>query len=123
MDNELFFIVNPNSGSNKGRIWDEISAYLTENNIKFSCYLTKSAGDAIVNIPKILAEGHRNLIVLGGDGMVCKMRGLEAEHRVPRGVKDIVLGEQRHMRLRPGDAHERGRRGTGVGENVVAQRV
>ena len=68
MDNELFFIVNPNSGNDKGRIWKEILAYLDEKGIQYGHYLTKSAGDAIVNIPRILAEGYRNLIVLGGDG-------------------------------------------------------
>ena len=91
MDNELFFIVNPNSGSNKGRIWDEISAYLTENNIKFGCYLTKSAGDAIDNIPKILAEGHRNLIVLGGDGTTNEVvNGIFSQTAVP--YSEICLG-------------------------------
>ena len=68
MDNELFFIVNPNSGNSKDRIWDEISAYMTEKGINFGCYLTKSANNAVNAIPQILSEGHRNLIVLGGDG-------------------------------------------------------
>ena len=91
MDNELFFIVNPNSGNSKGRIWEEISAYLTENNIKFGCYLTKSAGDAIVYIPKILAEGHRNLIVLGGDGTTNEVvNGIFSQTAVP--YSEICLG-------------------------------
>ena len=91
MDNELFFIVNPNSGNSKGRIWDEISAYLTEKNINFGYYLTKSAGDAIINIPRILAEGHRNLIVLGGDGTTNEVvNGIFAQTRVP--YSEICLG-------------------------------
>lgn len=91
MDNELFFIVNPNSGNSKGRIWDEISAYLTEKNINFGCYLTKSANDAINVIPQILSQGHKNLIVLGGDGTTNEVvNGIFSQTEVP--YSEICLG-------------------------------
>ena len=83
MDNELFFIVNPNSGNSKGRIWDEISTYMTEKGINFGCYLTKSANDAVNAIPQILSEGHRNLIVLGGDGTILRAAELVTCTDVP----------------------------------------
>lgn len=91
MNNDLFFIVNPNSGNDKGRIWKEIFSYLDEKGIKYSHYLTKSAGDAIENIPRILAEGYRNLIVLGGDGTTNEVvNGIFSQTTVP--YSDICLG-------------------------------
>ena len=91
MKADLFFIVNPNSGNDKGRIWKEILAYLDEKGIEYGHYLTKSAGDAIVNIPRILAEGYRNLIVLGGDGTTNEVvNGIFLQTEVP--YSEICLG-------------------------------
>ncbi|MBO7572572.1 MAG: diacylglycerol kinase family lipid kinase [Bacteroidales bacterium] len=91
MNNDLFFIVNPNSGNDKGRIWKEIFSYLDEKGIKYSHYLTKAAGDAIENIPRILAEGYRNLIVLGGDGTTNEVvNGIFSQTTVP--YSEICLG-------------------------------
>ena len=91
MNNDLFFIVNPNSGNDKGRIWKEIFSYLDEKGITYSHYLTKAAGDAIENIPRILAEGYRNLIVLGGDGTTNEVvNGIFSQTTVP--YSEICLG-------------------------------
>jgi YegS/Rv2252/BmrU family lipid kinase len=91
MKADLFFIVNPNSGNDKGRIWKEILAYLDEKGIQYGHYLTKSAGDAIVNIPRILADGYRNLIVLGGDGTTNEVvNGIFSQTEVP--YSEICLG-------------------------------
>ena len=91
MDSNLFFIVNPNSGNDKGRIWKEIFSYLDEKGIQYNHYLTKSAGDAIVNIPRILNEGHRNIIVLGGDGTTNEvLNGIFSQTDVP--YSEICLG-------------------------------
>ena len=91
MKADLFFIVNPNSGNDKGRIWKEILAYLDEKGIEYGHYLTKSAGDAIINIPRILAEGYRNLIVLGGDGTTNEVvNGIFSQTEVP--YSEIYLG-------------------------------
>jgi YegS/Rv2252/BmrU family lipid kinase len=91
MKADLFFIVNPNSGNDKGRIWKEILAYLDEKGIQYGHYLTKSAGDAIVNIPRILADRYRNLIVLGGDGTTNEVvNGIFSQTEVP--YSEICLG-------------------------------
>ena len=91
MNNELFFIVNPNSGNDKGRIWKDVFNYLDTNNVNYNYYLTKSANDAAENIQRILQVGYRNIVVMGGDGTTNEVvNGIFSQTKVP--FSEICLG-------------------------------
>lgn len=91
MNDNLFFIVNPNSGNDKGRIWNEVFKYLDDKGIEYGHYLTKSAGDATQNIHDILQKGYRNIVVMGGDGTTNEVvNGIFSQTEVP--YSEICLG-------------------------------
>ncbi|MCF0206109.1 MAG: diacylglycerol kinase family lipid kinase [Bacteroidales bacterium] len=91
MKNELFFIINPNAGSNHDGKWTEIFAYLDAKNVKHNHYLTKSKNDAIFKMSKFLSEGYRKFIVVGGDGTTNEViNGIFRQKDVP--YSEIAVG-------------------------------
>jgi YegS/Rv2252/BmrU family lipid kinase len=66
---EWFVIVNPNAGKRKGeKDWLEIATLLTEAGIEFVNVFTEHRGHAVKLTRKYIENGHRNIIVVGGDG-------------------------------------------------------
>ena len=67
-----FFIVNPVSGSRKGKLlWNKIENYLSENNIDCEIFITKNKYDATkyaYDITSVNRTEQIVLIVFGGDG-------------------------------------------------------
>jgi len=62
-------IVNPNAGSRKGKKdWDIISKLLLSYSIDFAAVFTERKRHAIEITGKIISEGYRRIIVVGGDG-------------------------------------------------------
>jgi YegS/Rv2252/BmrU family lipid kinase len=62
-------IVNPNAGSRKGKKdWDVISALLKNYSIKYEAYFTGGKRHAIEITCRVITEGYRKIIVVGGDG-------------------------------------------------------
>ena len=72
MVNRTVIIVNPNSnGGQTGKNWDSINSVLKKyftNDIE--SVFTQKAGDGIKLARKYLENGYRNIIPIGGDGMI-----------------------------------------------------
>lgn len=68
-----YFIVNPHSGSGKGRkIWRRLEKQLNHAGVEYEAYLTENPGDAVKMAAK-LTEGckePRTIVITGGDGTV-----------------------------------------------------
>jgi diacylglycerol kinase (ATP) len=70
--NDLIFILNPNSqGGNTGKNWDEtyskIKEFLPTNH---QIIFTKKTNDATLMTRKLLKEGYKNILAVGGDGTI-----------------------------------------------------
>ncbi len=70
--NDLIFILNPNSqGGNTGKNWDEtysqIKEFLPTNH---QIIFTKKTNDATLITRKLLKEGYKNIVAVGGDGTI-----------------------------------------------------
>ena len=70
--NDLIFILNPNSqGGNTGKNWDEtysqIKEFLPTNH---QIIFTKKTNDATLMTRKLLKEGYKNIVAVGGDGTI-----------------------------------------------------
>ena len=70
--NDLIFILNPNSqGGNTGKNWDEtysqIKEFLPTNH---QIIFTKKINDATLMTRKLLKEGYKNIVAVGGDGTI-----------------------------------------------------
>ncbi len=82
------FIVNPESGSGKGRkVWTKIQRKLNKAGIPYRSFYTKNAGHA-TELTKQLTELYRNkitaIIAIGGDGTVHEVvNGLALHPNVP----------------------------------------
>ena len=64
-----FFIVNPNSGTQKfERAWNQIQRILSHRNINYSYAFTQQTKDEINLVDTAVREGFRNIISVGGDG-------------------------------------------------------
>ena len=62
-------IVNPNAGVKKGsKDWPKILEILNREGVAFDFRLTESRGHAIHIASEGVANGYRNLCVVGGDG-------------------------------------------------------
>jgi diacylglycerol kinase family enzyme len=70
--NDLIFILNPNSqGGNTGKNWDDtyskIKEFLPTNH---QIIFTKKTNDATLMTRKLLKEGYKNIVAVGGDGTI-----------------------------------------------------
>ena len=70
--NDLILILNPNSqGGNTGKNWDEtysqIKEFLPTNH---QIIFTKKTNDATLMTRKLLKEGYKNIVAVGGDGTI-----------------------------------------------------
>ncbi|HEX2408451.1 MAG TPA: diacylglycerol kinase family protein [Nitrososphaeraceae archaeon] len=70
--NDLIFILNPNSqGGNTGKNWDETYSKIKEFlPIKHKIIFTKKANDGTLMTRKLLKEGYKNIVAVGGDGTI-----------------------------------------------------
>jgi len=91
-ENKYFFIVNPNAGNSEAEHeWINILEVINKNNLDFDFSVTKFNGHAEQIISEQIKAGHRNFIIVGGDGTlnevtnaVCKQKEVSS--------KDISLG-------------------------------
>lgn len=66
---EWFVIVNPNAGKRKGaKDWLKIAALLNEAGIRFTNVFTEHKDHASKLAKKYIENGHKKIIVVGGDG-------------------------------------------------------
>ena len=64
-------IVNPNAGRGLGsKDWKKIETILNEKKIAFDAKFTQARGDAIQLTQTGIADGFRNIMVVGGDGTI-----------------------------------------------------
>jgi diacylglycerol kinase family enzyme len=70
--NGLIFIVNPNSqGGNTGKNWDETYSKVREFlPINHQIIFTKKGNDGTRITRKLLKEGYKNIVAVGGDGTI-----------------------------------------------------
>jgi YegS/Rv2252/BmrU family lipid kinase len=82
---EWFVIVNPNAGKRKGeKDWLEIAAQLAAAGIEYVNVFTEHRGHAVVLTRKYIENGHRNIIVVGGDGTLNEVvNGIFTQAHVP----------------------------------------
>jgi YegS/Rv2252/BmrU family lipid kinase len=82
---EWFVIVNPNAGKRKGeKDWLEIAALLTDAGIEFVNVFTEHRGHAVLLTRKFIENGHRNIIVVGGDGTLNEVvNGIFTQAHIP----------------------------------------
>jgi diacylglycerol kinase (ATP) len=80
-----FVIVNPVSGGGRTRRHlPRLCAALDRRRLPHECVTTTAAGDARRLVTKALADGHRRLLALGGDGSFHELvNGLVAQAEVP----------------------------------------
>ena len=70
--NDLIFILNPNSqGGNTGKKWDETYSKIKEFlPINHQIIFTKKANEGTLITRKLLKEGYKNIVAVGGDGTI-----------------------------------------------------
>ena len=67
--NPWHVIINPAAGNSKaGKRWARINRLLKEANIEFDYTMSSARGDVINIAQKVITEGCRNIIGVGGDG-------------------------------------------------------
>ncbi|MBP8994101.1 MAG: diacylglycerol kinase family lipid kinase [Bacteroidales bacterium] len=68
-ENKYFFLINPNAGNSEGeREWDNVLEVINKNNLDFDFAFTEYIGHAEEIVLEQIKIGHRNFIILGGDG-------------------------------------------------------
>jgi diacylglycerol kinase family enzyme len=69
---DLILILNPNSqGGNTGKNWDETYSKIKEFlPIHHQIIFTKKANDGTLMTRKLLKEGYKNIVAVGGDGTI-----------------------------------------------------
>lgn len=91
MDHEWHAIVNPTSGGGRTRkIWPRIAERMRENGFRLHLHETSHVGDATDIARRIVAEGVRDIAVVGGDGTLNEVvNGILEEDEVA--TADVVL--------------------------------
>ncbi|MCK4919713.1 MAG: diacylglycerol kinase family lipid kinase [Bacteroidales bacterium] len=85
-------IVNPNAGGGKcGRDWPKIETLLLKTKLDFESILTERKFHAMVLSRKFIKQGHRNFIVVGGDGTLHEViNGIFSQEGIQ--TTEITLG-------------------------------
>lgn len=80
-----FVILNPVAGGGRARRrWRRLAAALGRHRIPHELVATASAGDAVRLARQAIANGHRRLLTLGGDGTLNEVvNGVAAQDEVP----------------------------------------
>jgi diacylglycerol kinase (ATP) len=91
MDHEWHAIVNPVSGGGKTRkVWPQIAERMRQNGFRLHLHETSRVGDATDIARRIVAEGVREIVVVGGDGTLNEVvNGVLEEDQVA--CADVVL--------------------------------
>lgn len=91
VDQEWVVILNPLAGKKKGtKHKDRIFGLLEKYKISFKPVITEHSGHAIELTAKLIAEGHRKFIGIGGDGTMNEIvNGIFNQNTV--NTKDVVL--------------------------------
>lgn len=91
MDRELHAIVNPASGGGRTRrIWPQIAEQMRAAGIRLHQHETAGTGDATAIARRIVQEGVREIVVVGGDGTLNEViNGIMNEDDVS--TADVVL--------------------------------
>ena len=91
MDHELHAIVNPVSGGGRTRkIWPQIAELMRRSGFRLHLHETSGVGDATSIARRVVAEGVRDLVVVGGDGTLNEVvNGILNEDEVT--TADVVL--------------------------------
>ena len=89
---QWLIIVNPNAGVKKAaRDWEKISRLLNGQNIPHLCVLTEHRNHANTIAMEFIAEGYRNIAVVGGDGTMNEvMNGIFSQKTVS--PDEITMG-------------------------------
>lgn len=67
----IFVLINPvSANSTTGKIWPEIEQAMKERGLKFTAYITQTAGDAIEVVRTALKNGYETVVSVGGDGTI-----------------------------------------------------
>lgn len=85
-------IVNPNAGGGKcGRDWPKIEELLLKTKLDFESILTERKLHAMVLSRKFIQQGHKNFIVVGGDGTLHEViNGIFSQEGIK--TTEITLG-------------------------------
>ncbi len=91
MEQELHAIVNPISGGGRARkVWPAIAERMRSNGIRLHQHETSGIGDATEIARRIVSEGVRDIVVVGGDGTLNEVvNGIIGEDDVSSA--DVVL--------------------------------
>jgi YegS/Rv2252/BmrU family lipid kinase len=91
VDQDWVVILNPFAGKKKaGKHKDEIFTLLNKYKISFKPFITEYVGHAIELTSKLIAEGHRKFIGIGGDGTMNEIvNGIFQQKTV--NTKDITM--------------------------------
>lgn len=90
-DREWHAIVNPASGGGRTRkIWPPLAELLRSNGFRLHQHETSGVGDATEIAQRLVSEGARDIVVVGGDGTLNEViNGIVADDDV--GTADVVL--------------------------------
>ncbi len=92
INDDYFFIINPNAGHERGKKdWNIISALLSKYDIPHVARFTEARRHAILLANEGIKSGYRKIIVVGGDGTMNEaVNGAFAQKVCP--ASDITLG-------------------------------
>jgi diacylglycerol kinase family enzyme len=96
----MILILNPNSqGGTTGKNWDETYRKTREFLPKHhQIIFTKKAGDGTIITRKLLKEGYKNIVAMGGDGTINEIANgfLNSDHKNVSRISIIVNSNLNH---------------------------
>lgn len=95
---EMILILNPNSqGGTTGKNWDETYRKTREFLPKHhQIIFTKKAGDGTIITRKLLKEGYKNIVAMGGDGTINEIANGFFEFRLQKHKSAIDYSQFKH---------------------------
>lgn len=92
MAEQYFIVVNPLSGGGRSqKIWPQIEAKLKAENLDYTYKLTEYAFHAYKIVQEAVAQGQRNILVVGGDGSLNEVANAILDQKAVN-PEDIRLG-------------------------------